>query len=129
MSERSENKKSTGGKAPSGKKPKVVELSGSQRKFLRGLGHGLNPMLQIGKEGLSDGVFRQLEKLLLDHELVKIKILQNAPTAREDVVNWIGDRQLAALVQQVGKTFLLYAPHPEEPVLVLPKVRRPTSKD
>ena len=30
------------------------ELKGSQRKYLRGLAHSYKPLVQIGKEGLSE---------------------------------------------------------------------------
>ena len=104
-------------------KPKTA-LANNQKKFLRGLGHSLNPLLQVGKEGVSEGFLKQLKVVLLDHELVKVKILQNAPMSKEEVETALMAKAGAILVQRVGKTFLLYAPHPDEPVIKLPRARK-----
>ena len=101
-----------------------VTLANNQRKYLRGLGHSLNPLLQVGKEGVSDGFLKQLQVVLLDHELVKVKILQNSPMSKEEVEAALMDKAGAILVQRIGKTFLLYAPHPDEPVIKLPRARK-----
>ena len=101
-----------------------VTLANNQKKYLRGLGHSLNPLLQVGKEGVSDGFIKQLQVVLLDHELVKVKILQNSPMSKEEVEAALMDKAGAILVQRIGKTFLLYAPHPDEPVIKLPRARR-----
>ena len=118
----------SGEKKESGKKAKssssTLTLNNQQKKYLRGLGHALNPLLQVGKDGISEGFLKQLEKVLSDHELVKVKILQNAPMSKEEVEKKFLEGIGATLVQRVGKTFLLYAPHPEEPVIQLPKARK-----
>ena len=48
-------------------------LSGSQRKVLRGMAHNLKPVVQIGKHGLSEAVIESIEQALEDHELIKVK--------------------------------------------------------
>ena len=101
-----------------------LTLANNQKKYLRGLGHSLNPLLQVGKEGVSAGFISQLKVVLLDHELVKVKILQNSPMSKEEVETALMDKAGAILVQRIGKTFLLYAPHPEEPVIKLPRARK-----
>ena len=118
----------TDGKKPSipklgGSKPKAT-LANNQKKFLRGLGHSLNPLLQVGKEGVTDAFIKQLKLVLLDHELVKVKILQNSPMGKEEVETALMAKAGAILVQRIGKTFLLYAPHPDEPVIKLPRERK-----
>ena len=102
----------------------VLNLTNQQKKYLRGLGHALNPLLLVGKDGISEGFLKQLDKVLLDHELVKVKILQNAPMSKEEAESQLLKKVQATLVQRIGKTFLLYAPHPEEPVIQLPKARK-----
>ena len=102
----------------------ALKLTNPQKKYLRGLGHALNPLLQIGKDGVSAAFLRQLEVVLGDHELVKVKILQNAPMSKEEAETQLLKGINATLVQRIGKTFLLYAPHPEEPVIQLPKPRK-----
>src|ERR1041384_292281 len=50
-----------------------MELSERQRKYLRGLGHALNPVLLIGNAGVSPAVIAEAARALNDHELIKVK--------------------------------------------------------
>ena len=50
------------------------ELKGSQRKYLRGAAHSYKPIVQIGKEGLSESVIRAIDNALEAHELIKVKM-------------------------------------------------------
>ena len=50
------------------------ELKGSQRKHLRGVAHSYKPLVQIGKEGLSESVVRAIDTALEARELIKVKI-------------------------------------------------------
>ncbi|MEO5345694.1 MAG: ribosome assembly RNA-binding protein YhbY [Magnetococcus sp. YQC-9] len=51
----------------------AIELTGQQRKYLRGLAHGFQPVVWIGKEGLTLNLMLEVERALEDHELIKIK--------------------------------------------------------
>ena len=53
-------------------------LSGKQRRYLRGLGHALRPVVQLGKDGIDDGVVAAIDRALTDHELIKLKIGESA---------------------------------------------------
>lgn len=53
----------------------MAKLTGKQRGYLRGLAHGLNPVVQIGKNGLTDQVLKQIDEALEKHELIKIKFI------------------------------------------------------
>ena len=50
-----------------------MELSERQRRYLRGLGHALNPVLLIGNAGVSPAVVAEATRALHDHELIKVK--------------------------------------------------------
>jgi RNA-binding protein len=51
----------------------MEKLTGTQRKYLRGIAHALRPSILIGYEGLSTAVIKTIEKALDDHELIKVK--------------------------------------------------------
>lgn len=51
----------------------MKKLTGTQRKYLRGIAHSLRPSVLIGYEGLSTSVIKTVDKALNDHELIKIK--------------------------------------------------------
>jgi RNA-binding protein len=90
-------------------------LTGKQRRHLRALGHSLEPVVHVGKEGLSDSLSGAVDAALLQHELIKIRVGGNAPDDRHDVAEELALKAGAELVQVLGNTILLYRPHPEEP--------------
>ncbi len=51
----------------------MIELKGFQKKYLRGLAHGLDPVVFIGQHGLTDSVTKSIEEALEAHELIKVK--------------------------------------------------------
>ena len=71
-------------------------LTGKQRRHLRALGHELKPTVQIGRDGIDDGVVAAIEQALVDHELVKIKLGEAAELDRHDAADAIanGRRQI-----------------------------------
>ena len=52
----------------------MARLSGSERKYLRGVAHSYKPMVQIGKEGLSDNVIDAIDTAIGANELIKVKM-------------------------------------------------------
>lgn len=60
-------------------------MTGKQKKYLRALAHPLKPLANLGKHGLSPENKREIETLLLDHELIKLKVLDSCPD-RKSVV-------------------------------------------
>jgi RNA-binding protein len=95
-------------------------LSGKQRRHLRGLGHDLKPVVQVGKGGIDDGLVAAVNQALDDHELVKIKVGEAAQMDRHDAAEAIAHKTHSEVAQVLGNTVLLYRPHPEEPAIVLP---------
>ena len=96
-------------------------LSGKAARYLRGLGHHLDPVIQIGKEGITDGLVAATREALLAHELVKVRVLAEAPIDRKDAGVELAERAGAALAQTLGRTLLLYKRHPRKPKIVLPR--------
>ena len=88
------------------------ELKGSQRKYLRGLAHSYKPLVQIGKEGLSESVIRAIDTALEAHELIKLKIVAERDE-REQFVPLIEARLNCDCVGTVGRMAILYREHPD----------------
>jgi len=95
-------------------------LTGKQRRHLRGLGHGLRPIVQVGKDGIDDGLVAAVEQALDDHELVKVKVGEAAKLDRHDAAQAIAGKTHSEVAQVLGNTVLLYRAHPDDPVIVLP---------
>lgn len=83
-------------------------LKGKDRAYLKSLANTMDPLVQIGKSGLSDGLIRQLDKSLEDHELVKIRVLQNSPLGVKEIVEEILTKTGAEFVQQIGSKLTIY---------------------
>lgn len=96
-------------------------ITGRQRSYLKSLANTLRPTLQIGKSGLTDGVFLQLEELLENEELVKITVLQNSPEEAKDMVEEILERTGSEFVSQLGRKLVIYRRAKEDPQIELPR--------
>jgi len=98
---------------------KIIALTGKQNRYLRGLGHGLQPFVMIGKHHLSEDVIRTANETLDKHELIKVRIQEGCLEDRKSVAAELAAETGSALVQVLGKTFLLYRPG-EEKIITLP---------
>jgi len=95
-------------------------LNTSQKKYLRGLTHALDPVVMIADKGLSENVMHEIEQALDHHELVKLKIRAD----REDRNAWIsaiGASTGAELVHQIGQVACFYRRNPKTPKIALPR--------
>src|SRR4051794_7529807 len=97
-----------------------MSLTGKQRRFLRAEAHSLEPVVMVGKEGLSDSVVEAVHAALLAHELIKVRVLDNAPIERTEVSERLPAIVKAELAGLVGRVLILYKRHPHKPRLTLP---------
>lgn len=95
-------------------------LTGKQRSYLRSQGNSLDPVVHIGKDGLSDSVLSQLNEALDDHELIKVRVLENSGSEMRATADKIADRCSAEIVQIIGSVFLIYRQNQEDPQYNLP---------
>lgn len=98
----------------------ALVITGKQRRHLRALGHHLDPIVQLGKQGLTAGAERAVDEALGRHELVKIKLLTECPADRDEVASALSESLAATIGQTLGRTILLYRRHPKKPVITLP---------
>ncbi|AKV02811.1 RNA binding protein [Labilithrix luteola] len=96
-------------------------MSGRAIRHLRALGHHLTPIVQIGKEGLTDAVIAATRESLRAHELVKIRIGTEAPVDRNEAGAELAAEVGGTLVQVLGRTVLVYKRHPHKPKIELPR--------
>lgn len=100
------------------------QLNASQRRELRARAHALKPVVQIGNDGLSAGVVGETDRALAAHELIKVRILDEARDDRDAMLAALCAATGAAPVQHIGKTLVLWRPKPvSETSLAAPKRR------
>jgi len=86
----------------------MQHLTGKQARYLRGLGHHLQPVVMIGREELSDAVLASIEEALTAHELIKVKLQEGCLLDRREAAVLLAERTGSAVAQVLGKTILLY---------------------
>ncbi len=102
-------------------KKKLGPITGADLRYLRGLGHHLEVVVQIGKEGITEAVVAALVDALRVHELVKVKVGTESPVDRKAAGPELATRTGATLAQILGRTLLLYKRHPNKPKIELPR--------
>ncbi len=100
---------------PTNPKKRALMPSGSLRRELRAAGHHLAAVVQVGTEGVTEPVLRQLDRALLDHELVKVKVGTESPEDRFEAAERLAAATGGQLAQVLGRTVLVYRRHPDRP--------------
>ncbi len=91
-----------------------MELRATHKKQLKKLGHNLKPYITIGKFDLSHNVINSIERELKNHELIKIRILNNSSENPKNIANIIADKIGANIIRVIGNTILIYKQNPDE---------------
>lgn len=109
----------------------MQQLSSAQRRELRAQAHGLNPVVSIAENGLTDAVLKEIDVCLKAHELIKIRVYGDSRENRVAYLAQICKELDAAEVQHIGKLLVVYRPAPPETAAAdaakSPKPRRPAS--
>ena len=77
--------------------------------------------MQVGKFGVTDAFVTKAQDILLQHELVKIKVMKGAPISAKDAAAELEQKLPCHIAQIIGKTILIYAPRPEDPTIKIPR--------
>lgn len=85
-----------------------MNLTEQQKKYLRGRGHQLKPLIMIGDAGLSDAVLAEYESTLDHHELIKVRVRVGDREARDAIIQKLCEDSSAQLVQRIGNVALLF---------------------
>ena len=97
--------------------PLPPPLRGAERRYLRSQAHHLQPVVVIGKQGLSEAVLGALDQALTAHELIKVR-LADFKDQRKALSQEMAEATGSHLAGQIGHVVILYRRHPD------PKERR-----
>ena len=98
-----------------------MSLTGKQIRHLRALGHHLEPVVQLGKKGLTDTATEAVNATLTTHELVKVRVGTECPDEPAALATALGLALKAEVAQRLGRTILLFRRNPKKPKIKLPK--------
>ena len=94
-------------------------LTGKQIRKLRSLGMTEEAVVMIGKEGVSPAVVASAREAIKKRELIKVRVLQNAPEEPADAITMLAERADANLVQVIGRNGLLFKRNFDKPRIEL----------
>ena len=84
-------------------------MTSKERAKLRAEANGLDPIFQIGKEGITDAVVAQLEDTFNTRELFKIKVhLETSPKEPKVLAQKIAEATGCDIVQVIGGTIVVF---------------------
>lgn len=92
----------------------MLQLSSAQVRELRARAHGLNPVVSISENGLTDAVLKEIDVCLKAHELIKVRVYGDSRDDRLAYLERICSELGAAPVQHIGKLLVVYRPAPED---------------
>lgn len=96
-------------------------LTGKQRSYLKGKANTMDPLFQIGKNGVTENFVEQLKEALEARELIKIKVLNNSLLDADDVAKELCESARCEFVQSIGNKIIVYKESEENKEIILPK--------
>ena len=104
-----------------------MKLTGKQRRFLRAQAHHLSAVVMVGQKGVTPDVVAHLDGELTIHELLKVKVLSEAPESAKESAAALATATGATVAQVIGRTAVLYRESPDDKRIVLPRPTAGTS--
>ncbi|NGP43485.1 ribosome assembly RNA-binding protein YhbY [Bacillaceae bacterium SIJ1] len=95
-------------------------LTNKQRRYLRSKAHHLQSIFQVGKQGVTDELAKQLCLALEARELIKMNVLNNAEVDAKEAAELLEEKTGAEVVQTIGNVIVLYKMSEKNPTIQLP---------
>ena len=100
-------------------------MTSKQRAYLKGLAMNIDPVVLIGKGGLTPEIISAADEALEARELIKVGQLQNCFDDIKEMAVTLGERTRSEVVQVIGRKIVLYRPGKEDKKKIeLPKAGR-----
>nr|WP_302599286.1 ribosome assembly RNA-binding protein YhbY [uncultured Cellulosilyticum sp.] len=96
-----------------------MTITSKQRAYLKSLAQKIEPIFQIGKNGLTPEITEAIDLALEAREIVKISVLQNCLEDPRDMAGMLSERTKSITVQIIGKKIVLYRPSKKNPKITL----------
>ena len=85
-----------------------MELTSKQRAQLRGIANGIDTIVHIGKDGITENLVKQADDALEAREIIKCKVQENALLTAREACEELGRLTRSEPVQVIGSRFVLY---------------------
>ena len=94
-------------------------MTSKQRAKLRGLANRMETILKVGKSGITGPLIKQAADALAAREMIKGKVLENAPLLPKEAAAQLAEELDAQVVQVMGTRFVLYKRNEKNPMIEL----------
>ncbi|OFV46741.1 ribosome assembly RNA-binding protein YhbY [Oligella sp. HMSC09E12] len=88
----------------------ILELTSKERSALRSAAHSLKPVVQIGDNGLTESVLKEIDRNLTAHSLIKVRVASDEREERSNMLDQICETLSCANIHHLGKILILYRP-------------------
>ena len=95
----------------------TTQLSPTQRRALRAAAHHLNPVVSISQKGLTPSVLAEIDRCLMAHELIKVRLYGIEREDRDALFTEICTALDCACVQHIGNLLVLWRERPQDTAL------------
>lgn len=95
-------------------------ITTKQRSYLRSLANDLQPLFQIGKNGIEENFLKQVKDALEARELIKIKVLENSGLETREASDYICEKVRCEGVQAIGSKIVIFKQSTKKPKIELP---------
>ncbi len=87
----------------------MEKLKGYQKKYLKGLAHGMKPLVFVGQKGISPALTEAVDESLEQHELIKVKFIDfKEKSQKEEIAGVIEKETASELVGMIGHIAIFY---------------------
>ena len=87
----------------------MVALKGFQKKFLKGLAHGLKPVVFIGQKGVTANLIDAIQDALEAHELIKVRFVEMKDKQQKvNLAETLAAQTNCQLVGMIGHIAILF---------------------
>lgn len=95
-------------------------ITSKQRSYLRSLANNINPIFNVGKDGIQDAFIKQVDDALEARELIKISVLNNSGFEAREASEMLCEALSCEGVQTIGNKLVLYRKSSKNPKIELP---------
>ena len=94
-------------------------MTTKQRARLRSMANTIEPVLQIGRDGINDNLLKQAYDALEARELIKVTVQRNAPMFAREACDELCEKVHAEPVQVIGNRFVIFRQSSRDPKIDL----------
>lgn len=95
---------------------------------MRGLAHNLDPVIHIGKNGVTPELTEAVSEALEKRELIKVNVLKNCFEDPKYLGGVLSERSRSTLVQVMGRKITLYRESKDNKTIEIPKAEGKKAK-